>query len=445
MENSKTIPNGRYGTQPLKTGLKPDVLTDEKPTGPFSFYDPKNFKEKEVRPAVPCYIPLETLNKPQAINKTTVFQDFEEEKTGDLKLKDKNLKDKQKGVLMTVFKEAASKLIEGKGIVGLSLPVRIFEARSSIERICDLFKYSSHYLSRAAATDEPVERIKFILGFVISAVPMTLSQWKPFNPLLGETFQATFVDGTTLECEHTSHHPPISNFYVKNKHYTVYGAFTINGDIHANSIEAYNEGWATVEFADGAKFKFTLPCLYIWGLVMGSRGLQITGAICVVDEVNHLKGVVKYSADTKTGLTSYFSSSRNDMIRGAVYKYDEKKHKETLAKHDDKWMKMLKELAEQKDVVKEIARVEGSWLREVRFNGELLWTLDQDVAYFQQHMFVEDPLPSDCRFREDLVWLTRKNEELAGTWKVKLEEQQRHERALRKKVADSKGIKPAKH
>ena len=37
---------------------------------------------------------------------------------------------------------------------------------------------------------------------------------KPFNPILGETFQAFYSDGTVIDIEHTSHHPPISHFLV---------------------------------------------------------------------------------------------------------------------------------------------------------------------------------------------------------------------------------------
>jgi len=44
-----------------------------------------------------------------------------------------------------------------------------------------------------------------------------------------------------------------------------------------------------------------------------------------------------------------------------------------------------------------------------------------------------NPLPSDCRFREDLIWLAIGNLDFAQNWKVKLEEQQRHDRASRNK------------
>ena len=43
---------------------------------------------------------------------------------------------------------------------------------------------------------------------------MTLPQRKPFNPILGETYEAFWPNGTKIYAEHTSHHPPIMNFFV---------------------------------------------------------------------------------------------------------------------------------------------------------------------------------------------------------------------------------------
>lgn len=40
--------------------------------------------------------------------------------------------------------------MEGKGIVAISLPVKIFEKRSTIERLCDLWSTGPYYLKKAA-------------------------------------------------------------------------------------------------------------------------------------------------------------------------------------------------------------------------------------------------------------------------------------------------------
>ena len=48
-------------------------------------------------------------------------------------------------------------------------------------------------------------------------------------------------------------------------------------------------------------------------------------------------------------------------------------------------------------------------------------------------------LPSDCRFREDLIELIKGNEDAAQKWKEVLEEIQRFDRKLRLKASDKKG------
>ena len=44
---------------------------------------------------------------------------------------------------------------------------------------------------------------------------------------------------------------------------------------------------------------------------------------------------------------------------------------------------------------------------------------------------VPNPLLSDPRYREDLIWLKKENESYSQIWKTRLEVQQRHERKLR--------------
>lgn len=56
----------------------------------------------------------------------------------------------QEGIVIDLMKSAGQQLMEGKNVVGISLPVRIFEPRSTIERICDWWAFGPIYLTRAA-------------------------------------------------------------------------------------------------------------------------------------------------------------------------------------------------------------------------------------------------------------------------------------------------------
>ena len=49
----------------------------------------------------------------------------------------------------------------------------------------------------------------------------------PLNPILGETLQRELPDGTHFFAEQTSHHPPITNFYLEgpNQCYRFSGFF----------------------------------------------------------------------------------------------------------------------------------------------------------------------------------------------------------------------------
>jgi len=47
---------------------------------------------------------------------------------------------------MDILKNAGTNILNGKSIMGLSLPVRIFEARSTIERIADSFHYFPYFM-----------------------------------------------------------------------------------------------------------------------------------------------------------------------------------------------------------------------------------------------------------------------------------------------------------
>ena len=49
-----------------------------------------------------------------------------------------------------------------------------------------------------------------------------LSMEKPFNPILGETFQC-WINGCPLYAEQISHHPPIGALMFKGRGYEVSG------------------------------------------------------------------------------------------------------------------------------------------------------------------------------------------------------------------------------
>lgn len=57
----------------------------------------------------------------------------------------------QEGLIMNLMRDVGRTLMEGKNIVGISLPVIIFEPRSTLERITDNWAFLPIYLRMASS------------------------------------------------------------------------------------------------------------------------------------------------------------------------------------------------------------------------------------------------------------------------------------------------------
>ena len=76
------------------------------------------------------------------------------------------------------------------------LPIRIFEPRSMIERYVDQFSFESNLLEKAALCEDNLDTFKNVIIFSLSALFLSTEQLKPLNPLLGETYQCEWEDGS---------------------------------------------------------------------------------------------------------------------------------------------------------------------------------------------------------------------------------------------------------
>ena len=74
---------------------------------------------------------------------------LETNKNGILQCVDRKMLEKSKGIVSYVVKEIAKCIFTGRGVVGISLPVRIFEPRSALERVLDGFSYAPNFLTKA--------------------------------------------------------------------------------------------------------------------------------------------------------------------------------------------------------------------------------------------------------------------------------------------------------
>lgn len=91
----------------------------------------------------------------------------------------------------------------GKELSKITMPVHWNEPLSLLQRISEYMNYS-HLLRAAPELDDPVLRLQHVATFAVSALASNfLRMGKPFNPLLGETYQLE-QDGFRIVCEQVS-------------------------------------------------------------------------------------------------------------------------------------------------------------------------------------------------------------------------------------------------
>ncbi|CAH0482402.1 unnamed protein product [Peronospora belbahrii] len=335
--------------------------------------------------------------------------------SGGLKLIDKEVAKKQGGVVKDVIKSAGAKILEGKSAVSLSLPVRIFEPRTNLERVCDLMLYAPTFLNVAYAQNDALERFKYVMTFAVAGLHHSIGQLKPFNPILGETFQSTLNDGTDVNCEHTSHHPPISNFQFTGEKYSIAGfvLWHASMSVKSNAMLNTNKGPIRVTFPDaedvsGTTIEYNLPYLQIGGLLWGDRTVDIMGNMVFEDKKNHFQCELRLNPDAKSGMGGIFSSSKTptDSLRGTI-------------------------LDTSVSPAREICDVSGSWLHDLVFDNKTYWSIDKHQSGYMMPYPKEKILASDSRHREDLHYLAAGDLDESQEWKVKLEVLQRADRKLR--------------
>jgi len=71
-----------------------------------------------------------------------------------------------------------------------------------------------------------------------------------------------------------------------------------------------------------------------------------------------------------------------------------------------------------------------------------LWQIEKFAPLW--HLPIKVVLPSDFRYREDLIWVLHGNNKSAEEWKSKLEHRQRTERGVREEVM-KKSSRKKKH
>uniref|UniRef100_A0AAY4A9T7 Oxysterol-binding protein n=1 Tax=Denticeps clupeoides TaxID=299321 RepID=A0AAY4A9T7_9TELE len=104
----------------------------------------------------------------------------------------------------------------GKELSKIPMPVNFNEPISMLQRLSEDLEYSE-LLDKAAKCQSSLEQLCYVAAFTVSSYSTTVHRTgKPFNPLLGETFELDRIQesGYRSLCEQVSHHPPAAAHHV---------------------------------------------------------------------------------------------------------------------------------------------------------------------------------------------------------------------------------------
>jgi len=240
-----------------------------------------------------------------------------------------------------------SQLRIGMDLSRVTLPTFILEPKSFLEKLTDFMTHPDLVLN-AASLDTPFDRLKaltrwYMSGFYIRPKGVK----KPYNPILGEIFRASWDHGTSKSfyvSEQVSHHPPVSAFYGSNRA----AGFVLNGSIYfrskftGNSTAAILDGFATVYMlCYDEVYTLTFPTAYARGILWGTLLMELGGTIYIKCETTGMKSEIEFK--TK----GYFGGEYNAVAGKIMHK------KKTLYTFTGKWDKQLtgKDLRDKKEEV----------------------------------------------------------------------------------------------
>ncbi|KAJ5180785.1 ATP12 ATPase F1F0-assembly protein [Penicillium capsulatum] len=162
----------------------------------------------------------------------------------------------------------------GKDMTKMTLPVSFNEPTSLLQRVAEDLEYTD-LLDIAADRTDSMERLLYVASYAASEYASTIGRVaKPFNPLLGETFEYVRPDkGYRFFVEQVSHHPPVGAAWAESPKWDYWGESSLRSKFYGKSFDINLLGtW----------FLKLRPCtggeeLYTWKKVTSSVIGIITG------------------------------------------------------------------------------------------------------------------------------------------------------------------------
>ncbi|XP_014493762.1 oxysterol-binding protein-related protein 1D [Vigna radiata var. radiata] len=319
----------------------------------------------------------------------------------------------------------------GKDLSGVCLPVYFNEPLSSLQKCFEDLEYS-YLVDRAlewGKQGNDLMRILNIAAFAVSSYASTEGrQCKPFNPLLGETYEADYPDkGLRFFSEKVSHHPMIVACHCEGRGWKFWADSNLKGKFWGRSIQLDPVGVLTLQFEDGETFQWSKVTTSIYNIILGKIYCDHYGTM-------HIRGSGNYSCKLKFKEQSIIDRNPHQ-VHGFV---QDNRTGEKVAMLIGKWDEAMYYVLGDPTT-----KPKGY---DPMTEAAILWERDSSVSKTRYNLspfaislneilpgLLDKLPPTDSRLRPDQRHLENGEYELANAEKLRLEQLQRQARKMQER------------
>ncbi|KAL6644146.1 hypothetical protein ACP70R_018912 [Stipagrostis hirtigluma subsp. patula] len=336
-------------------------------------------------------------------------------------------KEKEKPIgLWSIIKENI-----GKDLSGVCLPVYFNEPLSSLQKCFEDLEYSylvDHALQWGKQGDS-LMRILHVAAFAVSGYASTEGrQCKPFNPLLGETYEADYPDkGLRFFSEKVSHHPMVVACHCEGRGWKFWGDSNLKGTFWGRSIQLDPIGVLTLQFDDGETFQWSKVTTSIYNIIIGKIYCDHYGTM-------RIKGSGQYSCKLKFKEQSIIDRNPHQVHGFVQDNRTGQKVAMLIGKWDEAMYYVLGDPSAKPKGYDPMSEAVLLWERDKALN-QTRYNLSPFAISLNEltpHLLKKLP-PTDSRLRPDQRHLENGEYEMANAEKLRLEQLQRQARRLQEK------------
>ena len=190
----------------------------------------------------------------------------------------------------------------GKDLSAISMPVSANEPISLLQRVSEYLEYTSLLDKASAEGLESTERLLYMTAFAISSLSSNRVKErairKPFNPMLGETFELIREDqGFRFIAEKVSHRPVRMACQAESQLWTYTHSLAPTQKFWGKSAELITDGKARVVLhTTGDCYNWTVATCFLRNIIAGEKYVEPVGTMTVFDETNGQRATVTFKA-----------------------------------------------------------------------------------------------------------------------------------------------------